>query len=117
MAEDKKRTSEEYTCMACKGKKICSECGYRGHIGYFNVLRIALMLLILGMVFFLGLKIGEFKGMFEGRYGEENCMMRNCFYTEHYMMYNQPNQMMPVHQNVSTTSIPRAATTTRQTGL
>ena len=119
MAEEKKKVSEKFVCMSCKGKKVCSECGCGGHMGhmsYFTILRFALMILIIWMVFFLGLKIGEFKGMFEAKFNENNCMMHDCFYSQHYMMYAQPDQTISLHRNVSTTTNQRSSTT-KQTSL
>lgn len=50
----------------------CREHGWRGMHGYghrFFLLRLLLGLIILGLVFFIGLKIGEFKGAVEGEFG------------------------------------------------
>ena len=76
-------------CLMCMG--ICRMCGF-GH--RYILLRWLLGLLILIVVFWLGMKIGEFKGAFEGGYGMQRGMyfqqpMRNMYYrTTPQMMGN-----------------------------
>lgn len=52
----------------------CEMCQGYGRYGYhrFFWLRLILGLVIILMVFFLGVKIGEFKGYFEGNFGYNN---------------------------------------------
>lgn len=57
------------TCHGCVGGMNCCGAGAGGYHRFF-LLRLVLGILILVIVFSLGVKIGEFKGMFDRGYQE-----------------------------------------------
>ena len=104
----KDKHSEECDCHACKGQKMCGRC-CGGHCcggGRHLLLRWLLGLLILVIVFWLGLKIGEFKGVFGGYGGNysgmprhmrsfNKPMMRSGYWGYPGMMNNNPSAAQP----------------------
>ena len=90
------------------GSLVCNDCGQGnmccgngcgnynpGHHRYF-FLRLIIGICIIMIVFALGVKIGEFKGMFE-RDDYDGYMIRQQggnYYPPHYMMFN--SRVMPV---------------------
>jgi len=87
-------------CVSCGMGAHCACC--HGH-GRYMVLRWILGLIILAVVFWVGVKIGEFKGSFEYGYGMQ---YRN---TMHYkggygMMGGYGSGRMPMMYNASSTA-------------
>ena len=80
-------------CYGCKGMSMCRSCA---HDGKYVLLRWALGLLILGVVFSIGLKIGEFKASMENGYGMNGGYGQYQQYPgmRHGHMYINQEQMM-----------------------
>ncbi|HLC44949.1 MAG TPA: hypothetical protein VJK50_03855 [Patescibacteria group bacterium] len=98
-SQNKEQDANWCPCPNCKGY------GKYGmyHYGHkFFLLRILLMLIILGIVFAVGVKIGEFKSEIRGDYGFYGGMGK------HRIMFTYPNPMMQFN-----TPIPGAPTTTK----
>jgi hypothetical protein len=103
---NKDKHAEGCDCYACKGQKMCGMyghcCGGHRHV----LLRWLLGLLILVIVFWLGVKIGEFKGAFGG-YGSyyygmprhmrsfNRPMMKNGYWGYPRMMGNTSSSTQP----------------------
>ena len=89
--------NETMVCNSCgDGNKCCGNncgggnCG-EGHGGGHHrhfLLRLIIGIVILMIVFSLGVKIGEFKGMYGDAYGD-HWMMRQQQYQPRYMMLDQ----------------------------
>jgi hypothetical protein len=71
MAEKKEKN--QMTCQCGMGMGMCG-CGPHGHFA-FRLIRAIFAVIILSIVFMLGVKIGELRGMLESRYGDAYRMM------------------------------------------
>jgi hypothetical protein len=84
---EKNNKESRETCENCQD---CCGCGghYHGFHKYF-VLRWVLGIVILIIVFWLGMKIGEFKGYFENNFGgvgyHQGMMFNSQFYPKNMM--------------------------------
>lgn len=91
MAEDKKKDQMVCNC----GMHACG-CGMHGGC-WFRVLRWFFALVILLIVFMLGIKMGELRGMLESGYGYR--MMRGPYNEQGY-------PMMPYGQGAASSTVP-----------
>ena len=91
------------SCGSCgmMGRGMCGMCGGRR----FWALRWLLGLVILVIVFWLGVKIGEFKGSFEGGYGFYGRMSRHGM-----MMGGQGRMKYPLSVMMTEPTTPASTT-------
>lgn len=84
------------TCHECVQSNMgCGNCGQgRGGHGHSFFLRMILGLAIIGIVFSVGVKVGEFKGMFDDEYHSGRTMMRD-YPVQQRMMYNPNVDVVP----------------------
>jgi hypothetical protein len=97
---DEQKTTNDNTSGASAGKPCMCGCGASlGYPGFrrHRVIRIVIALVIAIIIFWVGVKVGEFKTVFEshfrGGYGSHQ-MMRGGYYGGGHMM--MPGQAVPV---------------------